>query len=94
MLMEGERELTTGILSKGTSFRLIVRGHVGEREIETLIKKLQFDKEILADPNPIKDLEAALPRTPFDCIAAARAAAGQSSTSKLAPAFAAPGERW
>ncbi|WP_337267459.1 hypothetical protein [Oryzifoliimicrobium ureilyticus] len=49
-LMVGERELTTGILSKsGASFRLIVRGTVGEKEIERLIKKLELDKEILAD---------------------------------------------
>ncbi|WP_027665619.1 hypothetical protein [Rhizobium leguminosarum] len=48
-LMVGERELTTGILSKGASFRLIVSGSVGEKEIERLIKKLELDKEILAD---------------------------------------------
>jgi hypothetical protein len=49
-LMAGERELTTGILSKGgASFRLIVTGTVGEKEIERLIKKLELDKEILAD---------------------------------------------
>jgi phosphoglycolate phosphatase-like HAD superfamily hydrolase len=48
-LMEGERELMTGLLSKGASFRLIVIGHVGEKEIERLIKKLELDKEILAD---------------------------------------------
>lgn len=48
-LMAGERELTTGILSKGASFRLIVSGSVGAKEIERLIKKLELDKEILAD---------------------------------------------
>jgi hypothetical protein len=48
-IMEDERELTTGLLSKDTSFRLIVSGPVGVREIERLIKKLEFDKEILAD---------------------------------------------
>jgi len=48
-IMEGERELTTGLLSKETSFRVIVNGPVGVREIERLIKKLEFDKEILAD---------------------------------------------
>lgn len=48
-VMEGERELTTGLLSKGASFRLIVSGQVGEKEIERLIKKLELDKEILAD---------------------------------------------
>lgn len=49
-MTEGERELTTGILSKGATFRVIVSGHVGEKEIERLIRKLEFDKEILADP--------------------------------------------
>lgn len=48
-LMEGERELTTGLLSKAASFRLIVSGHVGTKELERLIKKLELDKEILAD---------------------------------------------
>lgn len=48
-IMEGERELTTGLLSKDASFRLIVTGPVGVKEIERLIRKLQFDKKILAD---------------------------------------------
>jgi hypothetical protein len=41
--------LTAGILSKRASFRLIVSGPIGVKEIEMLIKKLQIDKEILAD---------------------------------------------
>jgi hypothetical protein len=48
-IMDDERELTTGLLSKEASFRLIVSGPVGVKEIETLIKKLQIDKEILAE---------------------------------------------
>jgi hypothetical protein len=48
-VMAGERELTTGLLSKDASFRLIVSGAVGVKEIERLIKKLELDKEILAD---------------------------------------------
>jgi hypothetical protein len=48
-VMEGERELTTGMLSKEAGFRLIVNGPVGVKEIERLIRKLEFDKEILAD---------------------------------------------
>lgn len=48
-IMEGERELTTGLLSKDANFRLIVSGPVGVREIERLIRKLELDKEILAD---------------------------------------------
>lgn len=51
-MTEGERELTTGLLSKGgANFRLIVSGRIGEKEIERLIKKLELDKEILADPD-------------------------------------------
>lgn len=37
--MAGERELTTGLLSKDSSFRLIVTGHIGVKEIERLIAK-------------------------------------------------------
>jgi hypothetical protein len=48
-VMAGERELTTGLLGKDTSFRLIVNGQIGVKEIERLIKKLELDKEILAD---------------------------------------------
>ncbi|MFT0876456.1 hypothetical protein VRZ08_07825 [Rhodopseudomonas sp. G2_2311] len=47
--MAGERELTTGLLAKDASFRLIVSGNIGVKEIERLIKKLELDKEILAD---------------------------------------------
>ena len=54
-LMEGERELTTGLLSKGASFRLIVSGTIGEKEIERLIKKLELDKEILAEQDEDED---------------------------------------
>lgn len=50
-LMDGERELTTGMLSKGASFRLIVSGDVGVKEIDRLIAKLSLDKEILAEPD-------------------------------------------
>jgi hypothetical protein len=48
-LMSGERELTTGLLSREASFRLIVQGRVGKKEIERLIQKLELDKEILSD---------------------------------------------
>jgi len=67
-LMEGERELTTGLLSKNASFRLIVSGEVGPKEIERLIAKLKLDKDILADtgvvaagPDPIVDDKASEP---------------------------------
>lgn len=48
-IMPGERELTTGLLAKDASFRLIVTGKIGVKEIERLIKKLELDKEILAE---------------------------------------------
>jgi hypothetical protein len=48
-MTEGERVLTTGLLSKDAAFRLIVSGPVGVREIDRLIRKLELDKEILAE---------------------------------------------
>ncbi len=56
--MAGERELTTGLLSKEANFRLIVSGPVGVKEIERLIAKLELDKEILAEADPISADEA------------------------------------
>jgi hypothetical protein len=45
----GERELTAGILSKDSNFRIMVRGPVGVKEIDRLIAKLRLDQEILAE---------------------------------------------
>jgi hypothetical protein len=45
----GEPELTTELLAKETSFRLIVSGKVAVQEIKRLIRKLEIDKEILVD---------------------------------------------
>lgn len=56
-VMEGERELTTGMLAKGASFRLIVTGKVGVKEIDRLIKKLELDKEILGEEDDELDDE-------------------------------------
>jgi hypothetical protein len=56
-IMEGERELTTGLLSKDANFRLIVSGPIGVREIERLIRKLELDKEILADESKTAQTE-------------------------------------
>jgi hypothetical protein len=47
--MEGERELASGLLSDKTTFRLIVSGPVGTKELDYLIQKLQFDRRILAE---------------------------------------------
>lgn len=55
-----ERVLTSGLLSKTANFRVIVSGPVGEKEIERLVRKLEMDKEILADPDPNPDTEAAV----------------------------------
>jgi hypothetical protein len=57
-LMAGEREFTSGLLSKEANFRLIVTGPVGVKEIERLIKKLEFDLEILAYDDGEKDVGA------------------------------------
>lgn len=54
-LMEGERELTTGLLAKDASFRLIVTGQIGVKEIERLIQKLELDKEILAEQDTTEE---------------------------------------
>lgn len=49
-MRESERELTAYLLSEEASFfRLIVRGLIGVKEIERLIKKLELDKEIMAE---------------------------------------------
>ena len=49
-LLEGERLLQSGIPSRdGASYRLIVSGHIGVRELEKLVSKIEIDKEILAD---------------------------------------------
>ncbi len=50
-MVEGERLLADGLLSKSSKFRVLVSGQIGVKEIERLIKKLEFDKEILADPD-------------------------------------------
>jgi hypothetical protein len=47
-----ERVLQSGMLSKVASYRVIVSGPVGVAEIDRLLKKIEMDKEILADPEP------------------------------------------
>lgn len=48
-MREGERVLSDGILSQTASYRVVVSGKIGPKEIDRLIKKLEMDKEILAD---------------------------------------------
>jgi len=55
-----ERVLQSGMLSKTASYRVIVSGQVGVSEIDRLLRKLEMDKEILADPDPEPD------ETPYD----------------------------
>ena len=55
--MAGERELTTGLLAKEASFRLIVRGKIGVKEIEQLIQKLEIDKEIPANQDEQNEID-------------------------------------
>ncbi|RSU61927.1 hypothetical protein DAH55_05790 [Sphingomonas koreensis] len=52
-----ERVLQSGMLSKVASYRVIVSGPVGEAEIDRLIRKLEMDKEILADPDPTTSID-------------------------------------
>ncbi|NTU50286.1 MAG: hypothetical protein HGA87_05305 [Desulfobulbaceae bacterium] len=63
-LGQGERELSTGLLSKSASFRLLVTGVVGKKEIDRLIMKLELDRDILAEPDEdegtVLDLETML----------------------------------
>ncbi len=47
-----ERVLQSGMLSKQSSYRVIVSGPVGISEIERLIAKIEMDKDILAEPDP------------------------------------------
>lgn len=44
-----EREILSGFLSRETSFRLLIRGSLGAKEIDRLIKKLEIDREIFVD---------------------------------------------
>ena len=46
---QGEKEWLRGPLSKGASYRLIVSGDVGPKEIGKLIKLLEAQKEVLDD---------------------------------------------
>lgn len=48
-IRDGERELVSGLLSKEATFRVLVTGQVGVKEIDRLIRKLELDKEIIAD---------------------------------------------
>ncbi len=47
--MSGERVLSDGLLSKTATYRVIVSGEIGPKEIDRLIAKLQLDRDILAD---------------------------------------------
>ncbi len=44
-----QRILTKGMLSKGSTFEIIVSGQIGLKELNMLIRKLELDKEILAE---------------------------------------------
>ena len=53
-----ERVLQSGMLSKTASYRVIVSGPVGEAEIDRLLRKIEMDREILAEPDPEPHPEA------------------------------------
>lgn len=48
-MAEGERLLQAGMLSRQTSYRVLVSGPVGGQEIDRLIRKLELDKDFLAE---------------------------------------------
>lgn len=58
-----ERILQSGMLSKQASYRVIVSGPVGTAEIDRLLKKLEMDKEILADTDPTPNDEPDFEKT-------------------------------
>ncbi|MGE8940490.1 hypothetical protein ACO2I3_01115 [Leptospira interrogans] len=45
----GERMLQAGMLSADATYRILVTGKVGKEEIDRLIRKLEIDKEFLAE---------------------------------------------
>ena len=47
--MNGEREYLRGLLSRDTSYRLLVSGDIGPKELGKMIKLLQAQKAILED---------------------------------------------
>lgn len=47
--VEDERILQQGFLSKNSTYKIIVKGAIGVRELERLIRKLEFEKEILCE---------------------------------------------
>lgn len=49
MSQDGERLLLAGMLSRTVRFRLFVTGPIGQREMENLIRKMETDRDILAD---------------------------------------------
>jgi hypothetical protein len=53
------RELTSSLHPKRRKFSVDVSGLVGVKEIERVIKKLELDKEILADQSTDENDEAA-----------------------------------
>lgn len=55
----GGREVASGILSRRTRFRLLVEGPLGAEEIERLIRKLDLDKEFLAEDGDEEQKELA-----------------------------------
>jgi len=61
---ECERILSDGLLSKTATYRIIVSGNVGSKEIDRLIEKLKIDKEILSDDGEAKTDKPSKEETP------------------------------
>ncbi|MDZ4761221.1 MAG: hypothetical protein SGJ21_09135 [Alphaproteobacteria bacterium] len=48
-MIEGERVLASGMLSKSANYRVLVQGPVTQKDLKRLITKLELDLEILAE---------------------------------------------
>jgi len=51
-IMDGDRELTTGLLSKDASFRLIVSGDIGVNERDRAADKVNSTRKSLLSTTP------------------------------------------
>lgn len=47
--LSDEREIMAGVLSRDVSFRLLASGSIGVREIDLFIRRLELEREILAN---------------------------------------------
>ncbi len=65
--MQQERQFSSGILSVTTTFRLLVTGDTGLKEIERLIRILMVQKQIMEESETDGALDAAIDDTIQRC---------------------------